>query len=41
MGGVSKPSFRKYNSLAPGNCASNDDGTTFKKHQMSDDEMTY
>jgi hypothetical protein len=37
--GVNKAALRKYNSLAPKDCASNDDGTTFKDHQMSDDEM--
>ena len=37
--GVNKAALRKYNSLAPKDYANNDDGTTFKDHHMSDDEM--
>jgi len=37
--GINRAALRKYNTLAPGDCAANDDGTTYKDHQMSDDEM--
>jgi hypothetical protein len=35
--GVSKPTLLMYNSLAPGDYANNDDGTTFKDHRRTSD----